>query len=88
MSERERMYQLLDTVPDNKIAYIIGYIQGLITSEKDAPKTVTIPEAEYNELAKAMRNAEYMAKLDRADAQIRDGRVVTKTMDELLAMEE
>lgn len=88
MSERERMYQLLDTVPDNKIAYIIGYIQGLTTSEKDASDTVTISEAEYNELAKAKRNAEYLAKLDRADSQIRNGKVVTKTMDELLAMEE
>ena len=29
MRERERLYQLLDTVPDTKIAYLIGYIQGM-----------------------------------------------------------
>lgn len=41
MSEREKMYQLLDTVPDNKIAYIIGYIQGLTISE-DEPNHETL----------------------------------------------
>lgn len=42
MSERERMYQLLDTVPDNKISYIIGYIQGLTMAERDIPNDETI----------------------------------------------
>ena len=41
MSEREKVYQLLDSVPDNKIAYIIGYIQGLTTSE-EIPNTETL----------------------------------------------
>lgn len=34
MSERERAIQLLNAVPDSKIAYVIGYIQGL-TAEKN-----------------------------------------------------
>ena len=42
MSERERMYQLLDTVPDNKIAYIIGYIQGLTTESQEQPNAETL----------------------------------------------
>lgn len=42
MSDRERMYQLLDTVPDSKIAYIIGYIQGLTVKEQDRPNAETI----------------------------------------------
>ena len=42
MSERERMYQLLDTLPDTKISYIIGYIQGLTTDANDAPNTETV----------------------------------------------
>lgn len=42
MSDRERMYQLLDTVPDNKIAYIIGYIQGLTTEVQDTPNEETL----------------------------------------------
>lgn len=42
MSDREKMYQLLDTVPDNKIAYIIGYIQGLTIEEADVPNAETL----------------------------------------------
>lgn len=42
MSERERLYQLLDTVPDTKIAYLIGYIQGLTTEERDEPNEETL----------------------------------------------
>ena len=42
MSERERMYQLLDTVPDSKVAYVIEYIQGLTVEEHDEPNAETI----------------------------------------------
>lgn len=42
MSERERMYQLLDTVPDNKIAYIIGFIQGLTIEDQNIPNSETL----------------------------------------------
>ncbi len=42
MSDREVMYQLLDSVPDNKISYIIGYIQGLIVENQDSPNAETI----------------------------------------------
>lgn len=42
MSERERLYQLLDTVPDTKIAYIIGYIQGLTVEEQAEPNAETL----------------------------------------------
>lgn len=42
MSEREKLYQLLDTVPDTKIAYVIGYVQGLTTEERDEPNEETL----------------------------------------------
>lgn len=42
MSERERLYQLLDTVPDSKIAYVIGYIQGLTVDGHDEPNAETL----------------------------------------------
>ena len=42
MSERERLYQLLDTVPDSKISYVIGYIQGLTVEKQDEPNAETI----------------------------------------------
>lgn len=47
-----------------------------------------INEAEYNALQKAKRNAEYLAMLDKADEQVKNGQVVIKTMEELIAMEE
>lgn len=49
---------------------------------------VILSEEEYHELQKAKRNAEYLAKLDRADRQLRSGKVVEKTMEELEAMAE
>ena len=35
MSDRERALQLLDTVPEYKIKYVIAYLQELITDELD-----------------------------------------------------
>ncbi len=53
MSDRERMYQLLDTVPDDKIAYIIGYIQGLTLDCAERPNDETLEAfAEVNEMKK------------------------------------
>ena len=60
----------------------------IIVSRKENRNVVIISEAEYNELEKARRNAEYIAKLDKADEQIRSGQDITKNMNELLAMEE
>jgi len=42
MSERERVYQLLDTVPDSKISYLIGYIQGLTVEDEEIPNDDTL----------------------------------------------
>lgn len=43
MSDREKIYQLLDIVPDDKMAYIIGFIQGLTITEKiEKPNTETL----------------------------------------------
>ena len=30
MGDREKLFQLLDVVPDDKMAYVIGFIQGLL----------------------------------------------------------
>ncbi len=30
MSDREKLFQLLDVVPDDKLPYVIGFIQGLL----------------------------------------------------------
>lgn len=44
-------------------------------------------EDNNNELAKTKKNAEYLEKINRADEQIKNGQVVTRTMDEFLEME-
>ena len=33
MSEREQVAALLDAVPEYKMAYVIGYLQGLVADE-------------------------------------------------------
>lgn len=55
-------------------------------SRKENKNVVILSEKEYKELQKAKNNAEYLARLDLADEQIREGRVVVKTMEELEAM--
>ena len=47
---------------------------------------ITVSEAMLQSMRKAARNAEYLAKLDKADEQVRNGQVVIKTMAELEAM--
>ena len=45
-----------------------------------------VSEQEYNELQKAKRNAEYLAKLDRSFEQLERGEVIVKSMEELETM--
>lgn len=52
MSEREKAIQLLNVVPDNKIPFIIGYIQGL-TAEKEEIKEVAPDEWDLKMIAEA-----------------------------------
>ena len=47
---------------------------------------VIISEKEYNEMAKAKRNEEYLKKLDHSYAQLEQGEVIHKSLDELRAM--
>ena len=48
---------------------------------------IVISETEYRELEKLRRNAEYLTKLEHSMQQFKEGKVVSKTMDELLNME-
>ena len=47
---------------------------------------VAVSEKDYEEMAKAKRNAEYLKKLDRSFAQLDKGEVVHKSLEELRAM--
>lgn len=59
----------------------------IIVSHKENKNVVIISESKYNELEKVKKNVEYLLKLNRADEQIKNGQMITKTMDEFLAME-
>ena len=60
----------------------------LIVTRKDERNVVVISLERYNQMEKSIRNAEYLAKLAKADEQIKTGNVVIKTMQELEAMAE
>lgn len=47
---------------------------------------VIVSEKEYNELAKAKRNEDYLKKLDHSFAQLEQGEVIHKSLEELRAM--
>lgn len=59
----------------------------LIVSRPKNENVVIISENEYNEMLKAKRNAEYLEMLAKSDEDLKAGRVVTKTIEELEAME-
>ena len=55
----------------------------IIVSRKQNKNVVVISEAEYNNLQKAKKNAEYLAHLDRSFEQLQKGEVIIKSMEEL-----
>lgn len=59
----------------------------VIVSRKQNKNVVVISEAEYNDLQKAKRNAEYLARLDRSFVQAEQKETISFSMDELKAME-
>lgn len=59
----------------------------IIVARKENKNVVIISEKEYNELQKAKRNAEYLAKLDRSQEQLQNGETISFSLDELRDME-
>ncbi len=55
----------------------------MIVSRPKNENIVMMSEAEYNEIMKAKRNAEYLAMLDKSMAEAEAGGFITKTIDEL-----
>lgn len=60
--------------------------EAVIVPRKENKNVVILSEQEYKELEKARNNMAYRAKLDESDRQLKEGRVVVKTMEELEAM--
>ena len=76
---RENLKTYCDRVTDNN--------ETVIVTRKGEKNVVIISLDEWNSLQKAARNAEYLGKLDRAIADIKAGRGVVKSIEELEAME-
>lgn len=58
----------------------------LVVSRPRNENVVIVSEKEYNEMAKAKRNAEYLKKLDHSFTQLEKGEVIHKSLEELRAM--
>ena len=76
---RENLKSYCDKVTDNN--------ETVIVTRKDEKNVVIISLDEWNILQKSLKNAEYLGKLNRSIADIKAGRIVTKTMQELEEME-
>lgn len=59
----------------------------LVVSRPRNENVVIVSEKEYNEMAKAKRNAEYLKKLDHSFAQLEQGKTISFSLEELRAME-
>jgi antitoxin YefM len=59
----------------------------VIVSRKNNRNVVIVSEREYNELMKAKRNAEYMAKIDGSVRNHEKGDTISFTIEELKEME-
>ncbi len=76
---RENLKSYCDKVTDNN--------ETVIVTRKDEKNVVIISLEEWNALQKALKNAEYLGKLNRSITDVKEGRFVTKTMQELEEME-
>ena len=58
----------------------------VIVPRKENKNVVILSEKDYKELEKARNNAAYLQMLNKSDEELRQGKVVVKTMEELEAM--
>jgi len=58
----------------------------VIVTRKDEKNVVIISLEKYNEIMRAARNAEYLDMIDRSMEQVRQSKVVVKSMVELEEM--
>ncbi len=58
----------------------------VIVTRKDEKNVVIISLEKYNEMVRTAKNAEFIDKIDRSVEQIRSGKLVKKTLEELEGM--
>jgi len=78
MELRNNQKELLDLAFNGEI---------LLVARPAKKNVVVLSETEFNKREKALRNAEYLVKLDRSIEQANRGEVVKYTMEEMRAME-
>lgn len=59
----------------------------VIIPRKENRNVVILSEKEYKAMEKARNNEAYLKMLEESERQLREGKVVEKTMEDLLAME-
>ena len=75
---RENLKFYCDKVTDSN--------ETVIVTRKDEKNVVLISLEEWNELQRALKNAEYLSKFSRSVADINAGHVIKKTLQELEEM--
>lgn len=58
----------------------------VVVTRKDEKNVVIMSHEHYNAMTKAARNADYLDMIDRSALQVKQGKTVVKTMEELEAM--
>ena len=76
---RSKLKDYCDQATDNN--------ETVIVTRKDEKNVVLISLEQYNALMKAVRNSEYLDKIDKSIKRIEEGKVVVKTIEELEEME-
>lgn len=77
------------TIRDNFKSYcdrVTEQNETVIVTRKDEKNVVIISLDEWNSMQKAIRNSEYLAKIDLSVSQLKAGHSVVKSMDDLEAM--
>ncbi len=58
----------------------------LIVTRKEERNVVMMSLDKYNEMERIINNLNYLAKLAESDRQVKEGRVITRTIEELEEM--
>ena len=78
------------TIRDHLKAYcdkVSDENETVIVTRKGEKNVVIISLDEWNDMMRVIKDSEYRRKIDRGFEQIKNGQVVTKTIEELEAME-
>lgn len=75
---RSKLKDYCDKATDNH--------ETVIVTRKGEKNVVIMSLEDYNMIMKALRNAEYLAKIEKSIEQLEQGKTITKTMEELEEM--